>query len=69
LQTIERALALKELEAETRFKGQLTLVEILLLQGQKARAAEALAVFKQAEPKNEFVLLAAQAHTLATQLQ
>jgi DNA-binding SARP family transcriptional activator len=69
LQTIERALALKELEAETRFKGQLTLVEILLLQGQKARAAEALAVFNQAEPKNEFVLLADQAHTLATQLQ
>jgi tetratricopeptide (TPR) repeat protein len=35
---LERALALKELESETRFEGQLSMVQVLLLQGELNRA-------------------------------
>ncbi len=69
LQTIKRVLALKELEAETRFKGQLTLVEILLLLGKKQQAIKELAVFAGAKPKNEFALLAHQAQQLQAQTE
>lgn len=35
---LERALALKELESETRFEGQLSIVQVLLLRGELNRA-------------------------------
>jgi hypothetical protein len=68
LRTIQRVLALEELEAETRLKGQLTRVQILLLLDQKQQAREGLALFASAEPQNEFALLALEAQQLQSRL-
>jgi tetratricopeptide (TPR) repeat protein len=68
LQTIQRALALKELEAETRFKGRLTLVHVLMLLDRKQEAQKELEQFTHAVPKNEFAQLSRQAQQLTAHL-